>query len=335
MTVTISDISKKLGISISTVSKALNDYADVSSETRELVQSTATEMGYHPSAAARNLRRGQTDKIGFLINTSLPFVGDYLAEIIPSLILAAENHQQNLILYTANASQPESLARISRSREVDGMILFLSNAVEETIQIFQEVSLPCIVLSRRVELDNVSFVAPDHFAGATLAIQHLIDLGHRRIGFMKRPELGTINVDRFGAYQTVLAKNDIPLDESLIVETYISPQSGYHAMNELLDVPNRPTAVFAFHDMVAVDALQAILDRGLRIPEDIALVGSDGNHSSLLTQPPITTVVPPFKDLAKATMDALLQHIAEPDLPPTRMILPVTLIERASTIGAK
>ncbi|MEO1444342.1 MAG: LacI family DNA-binding transcriptional regulator, partial [Chloroflexota bacterium] len=120
MSVTIEDISRKLGISISTISKALNGYTDVSARTRDLVLQTAQEMGYHPNTAARNLRRGRTDKIGIIISESIVYISEYLAEIIPGAALTAEQNDTNLILYTSVDNSIANLTRICRSREVDG-----------------------------------------------------------------------------------------------------------------------------------------------------------------------------------------------------------------------
>jgi len=222
VSVTIKDISEQLGIARSTVSKALNDYPDVSEETRKRVQALAQELGYEPSAAARNLRRGRTDKIGLLINNPISFLSEYIAEVMAGAALSAEAYGLNLVLYTVAVTNPTELNRICRAREVDGLILIFHPS-DEAIRVLQREEMPFVVFGRRVDHPDVSFVAPDNRAGAYALTNHLIAQGHRRIGFTTRPELGTVNDDRFGGYRQALADADIAFAPELVVETAVRP----------------------------------------------------------------------------------------------------------------
>ncbi|MEL7235407.1 MAG: LacI family DNA-binding transcriptional regulator, partial [Chloroflexota bacterium] len=331
MSVTIEDISRKLGISISTISKALNGYTDVSARTRDLVLQTAQEMGYHPNTAARNLRRGRTDKIGIIISESIVYISEYLAEIIPGAALTAEQNDTNLILYTSVDNSIANLTRICRSREVDGMILLWSSEMSSMIDLLELEKMPYIIIGRRSERAGTSYVAPDNFEGAKAITQHLIELGHRRIGFMLRPALGTTNVDRFAGYRAALDNAGLPLIDELVVTTAIEHRSGYHAMNTLLDLLEPPTAVFSFHDVVAVDAMVAVKERGLRVPDDVSITGFDGLRSSLITTPRLTTVRQPLQEIGQRTVSTLLALIEDPSLPPIRERVPVHLEIREST----
>ncbi|MFT5195627.1 MAG: DNA-binding LacI/PurR family transcriptional regulator [Candidatus Promineifilaceae bacterium] len=335
MPVTIEDISKKLKLSISTVSKALNGYSDVSDKTRKLVTETAKELGYHPSAAARNLRRQHTDKIGFVFNNSLMYIGDYFAEVIVGATAAAEAAGNNIILYTNEGDSPESLIKLIRAKEVDGFALVWNHVPARLTDMLLDEGTPFVVLGRRVGHPQASYVAPDNYQGAIDLMQHLYDLGHRRIGFTTRPSMGRTNEDRFNAYKDFLTKNGITIDQDLIVETKTEPFSGYHATNKLLDLDDRPTAIFAFHDYVAIDAHQAIVERGLNIPGDVALAGFDGLRTSLFTTPPITTVRQPLEQIGRESIMTLLERIKDNSLPPIRKILPVVLQPRQSTVGEK
>jgi LacI family transcriptional regulator len=158
-------------------------------------------------------------------------------------------------------------------------------------------------------------------------------LGYRRIGFTARPELGATNTDRLAGYKKALAGADIPFDERLVVSTVIEPRSGYRAANELLDLPDPPTAIFAIHDTMAVDAFQAVTERGLRVPNNVAIAGFDGFLSSLTTQPPLTTVKLPLADMGRLAVESLLALVSEPARPPTRITSPVRLLVRQSTLG--
>ncbi len=333
MSVKIKDISEHLGISVSTVSKALNGYDDVSQQTRSLVQETARTLGYRASASARNLRRGRTDKIGFVFNNALTFISDYFAEIIVGATAAAEQNDNNIVLYTNEGDSPDSLLNLVQAREVDGFILVWNHVPKAMIEMLLKANVPFVVLGRRVRHPMASYIAPDNYQGAKALMQHLFDLGHQRIGFTTRPSMGLTHEDRYQAYKDALAEANLPYIPELVVETKIEPLSGYHAMNTLLDLPNPPTAVFAFHDFVAIDAQRAALERGVRIPEDIALAGFDGLRLSLFTSPSITTVAQPLNEIGRESVYAILERIKDNSQPPIQKTLPVRLLPRQSTQG--
>lgn len=330
MSVTIKDISKKLGVSVSTVSKALNGYPDVSEDTRQRILEMARELDYHPNIAAQSLRRGRTNKIGLLINNPLPFISEYIADIISGAALTAEQQGNNLVLYTTAVTHPDELRRICRTREVDGLILIFAPG-PDVVAVLERENMPYIVFGRRVEQPGVSFVAPDNQAGAYALTQHLITQGHTRIGFTTRPILGTVSEDRFAGYQRALADAGIPLCPELILETTIEELSGYKAMNAFLDMAEPPTAVFTFYDLMAVNALDAAHDRGLRVPEDVAIAGFDGLRSSLITKPRLTTVQQPLRPMGQRAMELLFNRIEDNTQPPVTEIFPVELIIRQST----
>ncbi len=331
MSITIDDVSKRLGLSISTISKALNGYPDVSQRTRDLVADTARELGYQPSASARSLRRGQTDKIGLLINHSLSYISEYLAEVIVGLAYSAEQNGKNIILYTDTIHQPDGLLRICRSGEIDGALLLWTNLQADTLRQLEAERMPYMVLGRRVDYERASFVSPDNYEGAYQLSRHLIEQGHRRIGFMSRPQHGATHEDRLGGYCQALKEAGIPACDALVIETRVEPDSGYKAMNQLLDLPSPPTAVFAFYDLMAVSALRAITDRGLNVPKDMALVGFDGLRSSRHTTPPISTARQPLEQMGREAVRLLEARIKNPSRPPDRITYPVEICLRESS----
>ena len=333
MSITISDIAQHLGLAISTVSKALNGYSDVSKETRDRVMEAAHQLGYYPSAAARNLRTQRTKKIGLLFSFPVTAISEYVSHLITGIVATAEQAGYNLILYPVLSDQFEQLTRICRIREVDGLLLLTRSQMEKTINILAQEQLPYVIVGRRVEQPNVSFISPNDRQGAITVMQHLISLGHQRIAYTTRPELGLTSRDRLAGYQQALQMANIPYDDALVVSTNIEPQSAYQAMLNLLDLPQPPTAIFAIHDLVAKECLQAILDRGLRVPEDVAVVGFDNWSLSLTTTPPLTTIATPLIEIGQKAMSTLLEQINTPDSSPTRQLLPVDLVVRQSTLG--
>jgi DNA-binding LacI/PurR family transcriptional regulator len=163
--------------------------------------------------------------------------------------------------------------------------------------------------------------------------KHLIAQGHRRIGFTTRPELGTVNDDRYAGYRQALAEAGIPLSPELIVETAVQPNSGRAAMETLLALPTLPTALFAFYDLMAVDAAQVAQEHGLQIPDDLAIAGFDGLRSSYIATPQITTVEQPLAQMGQQATEILLQHAQNRDLLAQQRTLPVRLLVRESTVG--
>jgi len=249
-------------------------------------------------------------------------------------VSSAEQQGSNLILYPLLADQVKQLTQICRAREVDGVLLLGRAHMEQTtIALLKQEDIPFVVVGRRVENPDVSFVTPDHSAGALALTRHLIELGHRRIAFTTRPELGITSRDRLASHKRALSEADIPFDEALVVDTSTEPGRDYEAMNILLDLPNPPTAVFAIHDTVAMECLRAATDRGLRVPDDVAIAGFDDWRASLTTNPPLTTIHPPLPEVGLRATEILLARIADKNLPPERITLPVELVIRQSTAG--
>ncbi len=334
MTVTIKDIARQLDLAVSTVSKALNDYPDISAATKLRVLDTARELDYHPTAAARNLRRRRTDKIGFSFSFPVSLMSDYISRLITGAVMATEQKGYNLILYPLLDDQVKQLTKICRAREVDGLLLLGRAQMEQTtIALLKQEAIPFVVVGRRVENPEVSYVTPDQSNGALAIMRHLIELGHQRIAFTTRPVLGITSRDRFASYKQALSEAGIPFDQNLVVPTTPEPGDDYQAMNKLLDLPNPPTAVFAIHDIVAMECLRAATDRGLRIPDDVAIAGFDDWRASLTTQPPLTTIHPPLDEVGLRATEILMARVADHSLPPERLTLPVELIVRQSTWG--
>jgi LacI family transcriptional regulator len=333
MIATISDIAQRLKLSNSTVSKALNGYDDVSVSTRELVHKTALELGYQPSAAARSLRRGRTDKVGLFLNTSITYVVDYLSGVLPGAALTAQGWGQNLLIYTITDNDPNHLLKACRAGEIDGVILFSTHYDHRTIDALLEADFPFVVMGREIADERVSYVVPDYYQGSVMAAAHLIELGHRRIAFTTRPELGTANDARLRGYLDTLTSAGIAIDERLIVETRIQPYSGIEPVRRLLSLASPPTAICAFHDLIAMDAISVVRDYGLRVPDDVSIIGFDGLRAGLMTTPQITTLAQPLEFIGQRATEIVCQQIAQPQHPPVREVIAVELVVRGSTMA--
>ncbi len=335
MPVTIEDLSNKLGVSRSTVSKALNDRGDVSPRTKERVTQAARELGYQPSAAARSLRRQRTEKIGLVVNYPIRRVSDFLAELIPSMATVAEEAEYNLILYTSMAGQTERLISLCRSREVDGIIIAWPPQFHETVVLHRMLTderMPHIFLPRRVPHDDISYVAADHQQGARLLTEYLISLGHGRIAFERLPEVYETDYDRHSGYAQALRAAGIKYDESLVISAD-SAAADYDtkSFQHFMALPDPPSAILFFTDPSAIRALSLAREGGIRIPQELSVAGYDGVLSSGVTEPALTTVRQSAGALGALAVESLLKLIANDGLEAQQHILPVELLPRKST----
>ena len=335
MPVTIKDLSKSLGVSRSTISKALNDRPDVASATKARILEAARELGYQPSAAARNLRRQRTNKIGLVVNYPIYRVSDFLAELIPGMASAAEDAEYNLILYTSMAGNAERIKSLCRSREVDGIVIAWPPRLSETVALASLMSaedIPHIFLPRRLPHDDLSYVASDHVQGGRLLTAHLIALGHRRIGFQRLPEVYETDHDRYTGYRQALSEAGVAYDPALVTVADSSAEDyGERSFKAFLALPDPPTAILFFTDPIAIRALSLARAQGIRVPQDLSIAGYDGILSSSVTEPPLTTVRQSASRIGRLAVDSLLRRIASRGTQPEQHVLPVDLVVRGST----
>ncbi len=331
MAVTIRDIAQHLNVSVSTVSRALNGYEDVASKTRQRVVDAAAELDYYPSAAARDLRRRRTDRIGFSFSYLTTYVGEFASRLINGVVAAAETTSYKVMLYPLAENELDKLMQICRTREVEGLLLMGSEELELAMALLKKEKLPFVVLNRHVADPDVSYVTGDDVGGGLLATRHLIELGHTRIAYMGRFGLQS-TVDRLAGYKQALKEANLPFDEELVAFSPIVKGGLYQPMQEMLRLANSPTAVFAIHDPAAIECLQAITDFGLRVPQDVALVGFDNLRDFYAINPFLTTLHPPLEEIGRQATEILLQRIADNTQPATQVILPVELVVRQSTV---
>ncbi len=333
MAVTIQDVARHLNLAPSTVSKVLNDYPHVSPETRTRVLEMARELGYYPSAAARELRRRRTNRIGFSYGYTTTDIGEFASQLVNGAVAAAEKAGYNVLLYPLTGNQREKLARICQTREVEGLLLMGGKHLTESIDLLQNGQIPFVVLNRQLDQPDVPFVSANYRQATIEATRHLIDLGHERIAFMGQPDLEKLNSDRIDCYQRALRQANLPVDDNLVMSAGREPGAGYRVMRTLLETDHPPTAVLAIHDPLAIECLQAATDAGLRVPEDVAIIGSDNIRESQATKPPLTTIHSPLAEIGRWAMEGLLRQLANSSLPPMRLVLPAELIIRQSTVG--
>jgi DNA-binding LacI/PurR family transcriptional regulator len=342
---TLSDIAATIGVAPMTVSRVVNGTGYVSKQTREKVMTAVKEMSYRRNGLARNLKRQRTETVGLVLgDISNPYSTE-LANAVRD-VLSARGY--NLFICISEHSAKEDITAFESlvDHNVDGIIVATRSNTEGDTHLREIVDghMPVIVVGRDFHHESVDYVSADNFTGGFEATRHLIDLGHRRIGFIGASLNNKGNLKRLQGYLSALESHDIEIDERLItgrreavseVPGYSTEKMGYEGMKRLLSLPNRPTAVFARNDFTAVGAMTAIKEASLSIPKDIAIVGFDDIPLAVHTVPPLTTVRQPLRLQGQLAAEMLLRRITG-DEPQKRIerILNCELIIRESTVSA-
>ncbi|RKX77895.1 MAG: LacI family transcriptional regulator [Spirochaetes bacterium] len=305
---TIQDVARLAGVSIATVSRVINNSPHkVNRETRGRVLKVIQDLGYRPNALAKSLLNKKTMTIGVIIpDISNP----YYAEILRGIQDVAEEHGYAVTIQNTDRNQERIIKQIYLLREklADG-IIFSGGIIHGfgPLSALREMREKVVVIGRH-EVDFPA-VRVDNIGGATQAIQHLIDLGHRKIGFIGGSAMSTTVMDRLTGYRNALAQNGYRPDEELIKEANFTPESGYTVAKAMLSQSNRPTAVFAANDQMAFGVIKAAREIGLHVPDELAVVGFDDIPLSYYFEPPITTVKIPRYELGVAAMQMLIDLI--------------------------
>jgi LacI family transcriptional regulator, galactose operon repressor len=314
MVTTIHDVARRLNLSITTVSRALDGYADVAEETRRRVVEVARELGYTPNRAARQLRRRRSDSIGYVQPTSSPrFTDPFFSEFIAGL--ADETTAQNLDLLVSNAPPSTNVEcqvyeRLIHGRKVDGLVLNRMRLSDWRVQYLSQVRFPFVTQERSLDaLDYTSVEVDGRFWFKTL-VNHLISLGHHRIAYVgASPEL-KIQADRLQGYQEALHQAGLDIEISRIIEGDLTAEGGFRAGTQLLGLPEPPTAIACVDDMTAIGVMHAAHEYGLVVGQDLAVVGFDGIVGFEHLQPPLTTVNQPVYQIARQLVQMLVVILA-------------------------
>lgn len=334
MGVSLKDVAALAGVSVKTVSNVVNDYAHVSEQTRAKVRQAIAELGYQPNLTARHLRYGRSG----IIALALPELDiPYFSELATVVIGQAEAQSWAVLIEQTEGLRDRELLIASglRSRTVDGLILSpLALDGEDLAKLSRE--MPLVLLGERIGPGAADHVVIDNVAAAREATEHLLSLGRRRVAAIgARAVVGqdTSNL-RLAGYTEALRAAGLPLDPDLVipVPTYHRP-AGAEAMAALLALPEPPDAVFCLNDLLALGALRTLLSRGLRVPEDVALVGVDDIEDGRYSTPTLTTIRPDKAQIGSVAVGMLLERINGANMPPREFPAGHTLEIRESTVG--
>lgn len=329
---TIRDVAKKLNLSITTVSRALDGYGDVAQQTRELVTKTANRMGYAPNRAARQLRRQQAETIGFIIpSISKRFDESFFAEFIAGI--GEELSSNNFDLLVANATtdkgERDLYHRWVNSRKVDGFILNRIRKHDWRVNYLSQWNIPFVALGKSQDGINYPCIRIDGRDAYLELIRHIQGNGFSRFAFIGGPNDLIDHIERLKWFKSALGKCGLQVDPNRIISTDMSSTAGYEAAAALLSGSSPPNAVFCVSDETAFGVLHAAHEQGLTIGTDISVVGFDGVQDAKHSEPPLTTLDIPIFDIAQQLVAMLLKAIAGESVDTPVFIKPALLF-RAS-----
>ncbi len=335
---TIRELARLSGVSVATVSRVLNDYADVSTQTREKVLKIVRELDYAPAAAARTLVTQRSHVVGVVLSTGgehpdleHPFFQSVLVGL--KYFLGAGGY--DLLLFanedSGNAFESHSYDRRARTHGVDGVVLMGVDGGDPEIQKLAKSQIPCVAVDLDLVGRRTGYVISDNLDGAEQAVRHLAQLGHTRIATITGMTTSRPGIDRLVGFRGELDRLGLPYRDEYVQEGDFYVESGYEGMRALLALQEPPTAVFAASDLMAVGAMRAAEEAGRSVPSDVSIVGFDDIQLAGLVLPPLTTVRQDKPGLGAAAAEALIRMIARDGVSPPVLTLPVELVVRGST----
>jgi LacI family transcriptional regulator, galactose operon repressor len=332
MALTLEQIAAIAGVSRATVSRVINMDPNVSDKTRARVMSVIEELNFQPNRAARSLAGGRAGVIGLVIPVG---VGTIFAEPFFSLLIQGVTSESNsrdvsTMLWLAEPDyERRMITKILYNGLVDGLIISSTTADDPLVDAICRSHMPFVIVGRYPCKDEVTYIDSDNTGGAYQAVEHLVELGRRRIATIAGPQNTAVGQDRYQGYVRALQKYGLPRLPELVVESDFTDGGGYAAMQRLL--PQHPDAVFVASDWMALGALRALRAAGARVPEEVALVGFDDIPLASQTTPSLTTIRQQILQIGALASQMLLDLLDSPGSPPVQKILPTELVIRESS----
>jgi LacI family transcriptional regulator len=331
MPITLEDIARMSGVSRSTVSRVVNGDPNVSERTRSRVQDIIQSVDFHPNIAARSLAAGRSHVLGLVIPTGVAaiFADPYFPLVIQGVSAACNARGYSVMLWLADPEyERKTINQILTSSLIDGVIVSSMLMDDPVIERLSESSRPFVTIGRHPTKHNLSYVDVDNRLGSYQGVTYMLRRGRRRIAIINGPENTIASCDRYQGYQEALRERGLPLLEELVDRGDFADAPAYQAMKRLL--PHRPDAVFATSDAMAFAAMRAIREAGLRIPQDIGVLGFDDIPPAANSNPPLTTIRQPIQQTGSVAAELLIDLIERPDPQPRRVVLPTELVIRSS-----
>jgi LacI family transcriptional regulator len=331
--VTIYDIAKKAGVSAATVSKVLNGYTDVSTKTVTKVQRICEDMGYRPNSVARGLATKKSSTIGIFFTDHLnsgfrhPFLQDILASFKQVVGLSG----YDLIFFSDDRPNNylNSFYDRAKNRNVDGVFLMGVPRTDPNLHSLAHSDLPCMAIDLDILGPRASYITSDNIGGAIKAVDHLVEMGHRDIAFVSDVFSTKPGQDRLIGFRAALEKHQIPIKSEWILNGDFTEKGGYDSCLRLFEKSKLPTAIFCAGDMMAIGAIRALTENGIRVPEDMSVIGFDDVALLRFVKPGLTTIHQNKDLLGRRAASELLKMMKDPNyFPMTSSLVETTLIIR-------
>jgi len=316
----------------------MNERKYVSQFTREKVLKITREMGYQPNLIARSLISHRSQAVAVVFPESPYFFSiTYFLQIINGVQNACKKYNQALMFFSLDQTKGESYIQISRKWLVNLMIIMnvdYTRDISRDIKDLQTAGVSFSIITRYLGKEKVNSVCLDNDKGVKLALEHLVNLGHRRIGYISGNPNSADGPERLEAFRKYSKEFGLDKDENLIAHGDFTFESGEEAVKKLLDLPQKPTAIFSASDYMAIGAMRTMKKRGLRIPQDIAMVGFDNTLEAAYVEPPLTTIRQPLQEMGETAVDLAYKATKDPNFIPQTVIKEPDLVVRESC-GAK
>jgi LacI family transcriptional regulator len=326
MPTTIKEVALKAGVSIATVSRVLNNVGPIDERTRQHVRDVALELRYVPNATGRSLSRRKTEAIGLLLPD---LFGEFFSEVLRGSDQTAQHSNYHLVVSSSHNNKKQIRAALTMMRgRVDGLVIMSPDIDAEILRDDLPASLPVVLLNCHVDSNEFDTLNVDNLNGARLMTEHLFSHGHTRVAIIKGTERNSDALERLHGCLSAHREAGVPVDASLQVEGDFSEATGYRAAQQLLALSSRPTAIFATNDAMAIGALSALRDAGIKVPGEIALVGFDDVPIAPYLTPSLTSVRVGIHDLGVRAIETVLRavrhhnkHLKQQILLPTELNL--------------
>jgi LacI family transcriptional regulator len=335
LTVTIYDVAREAGVSMATVSRVVNNNPNVKPQTRKKVFEAIERLGYRPNAVARGLASKKTTTVGVVI----PDISNAIfAEVARGIEDIANMYRYNIILCNADKKKEKEISVINTllEKQVDGLLFMGGTVTNEHLVAFRSSSVPIVLCATTDDNNSIPAVDIDHEKAAFDAVNLLIQEGHRNIGMISGTLQDPANgYARFQGYKRALQEANIPIiDEHIRVGNY-RYESGVEAMKYFINLADKPTAIFAATDEMAIGAIHAIQDANLKVPEDISVISVDNSRMASMVRPLLTTVAQPMYDIGAVSMRLLTKLMNKENVEITKIVLPHEIIIRKSVAHVK
>lgn len=335
----IRKIAEVAGVSVSTVSRALNNYKDVSPATKEKIFRIAREFNYFPSAVARSLVLKKSNLIGLIFGDRVNSGFDVpFNRQISAVRITAGHAGYDLMVFANSNKQKATFLTLCRERGVDGLFFILHKEEKKNlaqIKELEESDIPCVTVNFQIEGDHCTYVESDNFQGAKDVVTHLLRLGHRKIAFIGGDLYGKTGRDRLAGYEQALHEFGISKDEDLIEMSLFTESVASEATHRIMDRNKGVTAFFVSGDPIAFTVIEVLKSRGLYVPTDISVAGFDDIKEAAYYTPALTTIRQQQYELGRLATEALIQMIENPEYRAKPVTLPCELIIRNSTAPPK